>query len=136
MRYQAQLTRTYINGLLFERQVGAFCWVHAINMSLGCVMIEIAHSLDITREFCNERANDDCPFHINGHYNFSIANRLSRVLGTFETKLLSEFHFNANDRLKLDNSKNNPDDECLHVLNTTDDSYKNRTNQRNTQEIQ
>jgi hypothetical protein len=62
--------------------VGAFCWVHVINMSLGCIMIKITRSLDVTREFCNERANDYYPYHINGHYNFNIVKHFSDMLGT------------------------------------------------------
>jgi hypothetical protein len=89
------------NDLLFEKQVGAFCWVHAINVSLGYIMIEFARSLDINREFWNERANDDVNFHLNGHYNYNVAKRFQDVFDTFETKMLGELHLNANDRLKL-----------------------------------
>jgi len=38
----------------FEAQVGALCWVHAINMSLGCQILQIALSREVAGAYYNE----------------------------------------------------------------------------------
>jgi len=64
----------------FEAQVGAFCWVHAINMSLGCQILQIALSREVAGAYYNEHKH--ATFYRNGLYVYRVIHNLSNQLGT------------------------------------------------------
>jgi len=73
----------------FKAQVGAFCWVHAINVSLGCQILQIALSREMAGAYYNEHKH--ATFYRNGLCVHGVIHNLSNQLGTkFKTKMLSK----------------------------------------------
>jgi pyruvate-formate lyase-activating enzyme len=63
----------------------AFCWTHAINMSLGSQIVQIKRSLEVAREYHEDHRH--ATFHRNGFYEYGVIHRLANLLlGTFRIK--------------------------------------------------
>ena len=73
--------------IYFEAQVDAFCWTHAINMSLGSQIVQIKRSLEVAEAYYDEHRH--ATFNRNGFYEYGVIHHLANLLGTFRIKILS-----------------------------------------------